>query len=190
MNAQTQTVHQLLVDPILQWLAATVLALLFAGAAYGKLRDLSGFRFVLSSYELLPESTVGVVAVALPIVELLLTIALCMPATWSISPWLALALLGTYAGAMSVNLLRGRTHLDCGCMGAGHKALSPWLVVRNLCVMVLPVVLLLPVVPRELVWFDGVTLLFSVAALALIYRLGDQLIGNRTLQQEWLNSHG
>ena len=189
MNAHTDLVHQLLVDPILQWLAATALALLFAGAAYGKLRDLSGFRFVLSSYELLPEPIVAVFAVTLPIVELLLTVALCMPATWSVSPWLALALLGLYACAISVNLLRGRTHLDCGCMGAGHKALSPWLVVRNLIVMLLPVLLLLPVLPRELVWFDGLTLLFGVAALALIYRLGDQLIGNRTLQQEWL-SHG
>ncbi len=181
--------NQLLVDPILQWLAATALALLFAGAAYGKLRDLHGFRFVLSAYELLPVSIVGAAAVTLAVVELLLTIALCMPATWSVSPWLALGLLAAYSSAIAVNLLRGRTHLDCGCMGAGHKALSPWLVVRNLFVMVLPVALLLPVVPRELVWFDGVTLLLSVAALALIYRLGDQLIGNRTLQQEWL-SHG
>ena len=182
--------NQLLVDPILQWLAATALALLFAGAAYGKLRDLHGFRFVLSAYELLPASIVGVAAVTLASAELLLTIALCMPATWSVTPWLALGLLVTYSGAMSVNLLRGQTHLDCGCMGAGHRALAPWLVVRNLFVAVLPVSLLLPAVPRELVWLDGLTLLFGVAALALIYRLGDQLIGNRTLQQEWLGTHG
>lgn len=180
------------VDPLLRWLAATALALLFAGAAYGKLRDLRGFRYVLDAYELLPSSITGAVAVGLAVTELLLTIALCMPATWFISAWLAIGLLALYAGAMSVNLLRGRVEMNCGCMGANSTTgvLSPWLVLRNLCVMALGALMLLPEAPRALVWMDGFTLLCGAAALALVYRLGDQLIANGTFQRKWQDDHG
>ena len=184
------------VDPLLHWLAVTSLALLFAGAAYGKLRDLTGFRYVLDAYDLLPSSLTGGVAVGLALTELALTITLCVPATFfgsasSIAAWLAIGLLALYTAAICVNLLRGRVEMNCGCMGAGSNTgvLSRWLVVRNLLVMSLAALILLPATLRSLVWVDGVTLLFGLAALALVYRLGDQLIANSTFQNRWQNDH-
>lgn len=165
-------------DPLLHWLAATALALLFAAAAVGKLRDLRGFRDVLDAYDLVPRAVTGVLAPALGLVELALAVALCVPATWFLAAWVAIALLSVYAAAMGVNLMRGRTQMNCGCMGAGGDALSPWLVARNLLLLTLPALLLVPQAPRALVWVDAFTLLAGLAALALAYRLGEQLIAN------------
>ncbi len=165
-------------DPLLHWLAATALALLFAAAAVGKLRDLRGFRDVLDAYDLVPRAVTGVLAPALGLVELALAVALCVPATWFLAAWVAIALLSVYAAAMGVNLMRGRTQMNCGCMGAGGDALSPWLVARNLLLLTLPALLLVPQAPRAFVWVDAFTLLAGLAALALAYRLGEQLIAN------------
>jgi hypothetical protein len=174
------------VDPVLHWLAATALALLFAAAAVGKLRDLRGFRDVLDAYELVPRALTGVLAPVLGIGELALAIALCVPGTWFLAAWAAIALLTSYAAAMGVNLMRGRTQMNCGCMGAGGDALSPWLVARNLLLLALPVLLLVPQAPRALVWVDAFTLLAGLAALALVYRLGEQLIANHHTQRRIL----
>jgi hypothetical protein len=43
---------------------------------------------------------------------------------------IAVALLALYAGAMGVNILRGRTRIECGCGGAPNL-LSPVLLARN-----------------------------------------------------------
>jgi ABC-type phosphate transport system permease subunit len=82
------------------------------------------------------------------------------------------ALLLVYAGGMAINILRGRTHIDCGCLGFGtSRASLGWeLVARNILLgAVALAVFALPVVPRALGAIDAISGLGAVVALALLY---------------------
>jgi hypothetical protein len=82
------------------------------------------------------------------------------------------ALLLVYAAAMAVNIVRGRTHIDCGCLGFGtSRASLGWeLVARN---MLLAAVALaaaaLPVAPRALGAIDAISGIGAIVAFALLY---------------------
>ena len=190
-----------MIDPVLHWLAAAALALLFLAAAAGKARDLRGFAAVVAGYRLLPggltPALAPLVAGVLVLVEAALAIALCLPATWPVAAACALGLLGLYTLAMGLNLARGRSAMDCGCLGAGRRptiagaapagSLSPWLLLRNSLVMLLPVLLLLPPSQRELDGGDAAIVAAGVAALALAWRVLDELIANQVALQAWLD---
>jgi hypothetical protein len=122
---------------VLHWaaLAAVVFqALLFLRAAWHKVGDYGRFVGFVADYRLVPEVLLGVVSRLLIAVELLVVAALVWPpfAAWGALG--ALVLLGLYALAIAVNLLRGRTRLECGCGGAAQP-LSWLLVVRNVVLM-------------------------------------------------------
>lgn len=187
------------IDPAIHWLAAAALAVLFLAAATGKVRDLAGFRAVLADYRLLPPALVPVGAPAIVVAEAALALALCVPSSWPVSAACALGLLGAYTAGMAVNLARGRTDMDCGCLGrrqaGGHGGLagalsgrlSGWLLVRNGLVMLLAGLLLLPASPRVLSAGDAWMVLAGVLGLALAYRVLDQLIANHVALQAWLD---
>src|SRR3990170_4114641 len=79
------------------------------------------------------------------------------------------ALLAAYALAIAINLLRGRTRIDCGCLGFGRHDRIAWtMVARNLVLIALALALLLPASPRRLVAFDVLTISASLAAIALL----------------------
>lgn len=114
--------------------AAAGFALLLGVASWRKLRGLRGFEAVLADYRLVPRSLLRWAAVAIACCEGALA------GVWLVTPWLpattiiagfGTALLMTvYGGAITLNLLRGRSWIDCGCGGGGQ--LSWILVVRNL----------------------------------------------------------
>lgn len=108
-------------------------ALLFVGAALPKLRNRSAFAGVVANYKLLPRPLVGVVAGLLPWVELALAAALLVPLTASLAAFSAALLLTLFAGAIAINISRGRAHIDCGCRGDElRQPLRTGMVVRNL----------------------------------------------------------
>ena len=75
-----------------------------------------------------------------------------------------------YAGAIAVNLVRGRRFIDCGCSGfAGQQPLGVWLVVRNLLLALMAYIATLPVQGRVLVWFDAVAVSAAVCVSAFLY---------------------
>ncbi len=189
---QAGEVSALVHDPVLHWLAAGALALLFAVAGLGKWRDLRGFAGVLAAYELLPVHAVRATAFLLAGGELVLAAALCVPALWPYAGAAAFALLGLYTAAIAANLLRGRTDMDCGCLGAARQArggavLSGWLLLRNAAVLLLPPVLWLPVSARALALVDAGMVAAGVLALALAYRVADELIANQIELRLWLD---
>lgn len=110
----------------------TLIALIFLSAAIGKMRNWSIFRGVVANYRLLPQVLVGAVTYALPPVEAV--IGAILP-TGLFAPWAdaaAAVLLGAFAVAMGINLLRGRRHIDCGCFQSALKQTLRWtLVSRN-----------------------------------------------------------
>jgi hypothetical protein len=151
--------------------------LVFLLAAVQKVQHWRLLPGVIANYRLLPAWAVSPAAALLPPLELLLAIGLLSAQA---QPWPALAaiaLLLLFAGAMAVNIARGRTHIDCGC-GQAFLAqhLSPPLVARNL---VLAALLLPSFVPPAPVPMPA--LLSAVAAglgfflLYLLFNLLDAL---------------
>ena len=108
-------------------------ALLFAQAAWSKLRDLAVFRGVLSAYRLLPPPLVAPMAVLLPAGEAGVAILLLIPPTQFAGASLAAVLMMGFASAIALNVTRGRITIDCGCGGRrGRQHLSFRLACRNL----------------------------------------------------------
>ncbi len=159
-----------LFDPTLQWTLSLLLAGMWVVAAASKLANRDAFRGILHNYRLLPEGVERPVAEMLPILELLLAFGLLLPPA---RPWAAIAsalLLLLFAAAMGVNILRGRTEIDCGCfIGVVRQRIGWSLVLRNLLLAVAVLPLLGEGSGRSLLWLDLVTILAASSGLLLTY---------------------
>ena len=133
--------------------------MLFLTAALHKLRDLNAFSAVFRDYRILPGAVSMPAAAALAASELAVSLALLIPSAIpnlpGLGPLAALLLLALYSAAIGLNLLRGRRHIDCGCMGPGREErISGWLMLRNAGLAVPALLLLGPETPRMLGWVD------------------------------------
>jgi hypothetical protein len=153
------------------------LALLFASAALHKVHDLSHFAAVVRAYRLLPEGAVRL-APLVPLAELAVAAGLVAPATRVGAALAGTALLLIYAGAIAVNLRRGRRDLACGCGGPDDaRPIAPWMVARNITLALLLAVTLLAWRERPLLPTDALTVGGGVAAATLLYVCMDRLLG-------------
>lgn len=158
------------VDPALQGALRLALASLLSLAAVHKLRDREGFRGALRGYALLPERAIRPVGLALPGLEGAAAAALLLPPAARGGAALALALLGLYTAAISINLARGRRDIDCGCGGpAARRGLGADLLCRNALLLVVAAVCGAETAPRPLVWVDAITIGGAAASLVLVY---------------------
>lgn len=94
-----------------------VLGLVFVAAALPKLWDPPGFAKAIWAYNLVPAALLNPMALALPWLELLVGLALCL-GVWvrAAAAWTA-TLLVAFGLALSINLARHHP-VDCGCFGA------------------------------------------------------------------------
>ncbi len=105
--------------------------LLAAGAA--KLGSGREFAAVVRNYRLLPNALVKWVAYAVPVAEIVVAVGLLTGYGLGTAATGAALLFALFAGAIAVNLLRGRRHITCGCFGGGKGDVLTWgLVLRNL----------------------------------------------------------
>ncbi|WP_298394149.1 MauE/DoxX family redox-associated membrane protein [Sphingobium sp.] len=118
--------------------------LLFLAAGIAQWRHRALLPGVIANYRLLPAALVGSAATALPLAEVATGVALLI-GLHPLAVVVAMALLLLFAGAMAINIVRGRSHIDCGC---GHGALRHpigWpLVARNVALAALLGLRLLP----------------------------------------------
>ena len=98
-------------------LVSAVLGGLLLLAGVPKLRDRKGGLSAVQGYRLLPEVAERFVATTLPYIEILLGIALVVGIGAPFVPAAAAVLFLVFFVALSVNLLRGRRDLECGCFG-------------------------------------------------------------------------
>ena len=118
---------------ILEGAMLLLLSYLFISACLTKIRDIDYFRESLSNYQLLPQSSVKAASLMLIVFEAILAVGLFIPALADATLLAMAGLLLAYAGAIAINLLRGRRSLDCGCMGPGQRKTITWkLVWRNI----------------------------------------------------------
>lgn len=158
-------------------IAAGLLCLVFVRALLHKLSGFAEFVTTVRDYRLVTHSRAA--ALAIVGAEIVVTVGLLVPQTRGVAAIGAAILLGLYAGAIAINLRRGRTSIDCGC-GGGGQGISRLHVVRNLILMSLSVPVMLfdsAIVPQL-----GLSLavIGCVLVLWLTFLAFDQLLGNRT----------
>jgi hypothetical protein len=168
------------IDPVILLVLRLTLALIFATGLAHKLKDLRAFGAAVAEYRLLPSAFVIPGTAALLLLEMLVVLALLLPGLGVFGAWAAAASLMLYAGAIAVNLARGRRAIDCGCSGpASGQQLSEWLVLRNAMLAVLAVLAAQAATPRVLSGWDASTIAFGVVALMLLYSTANHLIANQ-----------
>ncbi len=113
---------------VLYTTAIGTLAAVFALSVRHKLRDFPRFKASLGAYRLFPDSLLPLAAPAVVALELAAIIALFLPVGPGL--WIAFGLLCLYTLAITINLLRGVTAIDCGC-GDQPTPISGWLLLRN-----------------------------------------------------------
>ena len=166
-------------DPALDLLLRTALALLFLAAAWQKLRAPAGFRTALAGYGLLPQAAAAPAAALVVAGEIAAGTLLLWPAARNAGPFAALLLLALYAGAIGAGLARGRRGIACGCGGpAAQPTLGPGLLARNAVLAAGAALCLIPASPRPLSWLDGPTVAGGVAILAAVYASVNRLLAD------------
>jgi hypothetical protein len=166
-------------DPIFVIAAALAVAVILASAATHKLRAPARFANQVEDYQLLPRSLVRPVARLLPFVEVAVAFALLVPASRGTAALAAAVLLAGYAGAISINLWRGRRDIDCGCAGPEQaQPIRPVLLARNAVLVSLALVASLAPLSRELGIFDSFVVIAASAVALLLYAAADGLMAN------------
>jgi hypothetical protein len=170
-------------DPVIVLILRFGIAWLFLAAVLHKLRDFADFRAVLATYNVLPERRVAAGAWFIVAVEA----ATAVGALAQYGPAFlaaAVVLLG-YAAVMTINLMRGRRFIDCGCGGAAQP-LSVGLVIRNVVLAFGALMALLPTLTRPLGWIDVVSVVVGSAVLGILYAATNQLLAARARLEEWV----
>jgi hypothetical protein len=178
-----------MIDPLLPTALAFGFTVLFVGAAWHKLSARGRFEAILRDYQLLPEILVRPLAVLKPAMELTLGLGWISGLSPRLTVFASAALLATYALAMTINIMRGRNYIDCGCgFGASigrEQALSSSLVARNVLLIGLALLPLVPTTGRDLGIADFVVVLAGVLTAILLYAGSGQLIQNRAAIISW-----
>lgn len=164
------------IDPSILMASRVLGALVFGTAVAGKLRHRAAFVGVVANYRLVPDPLAAPAAGLVIGLELLVTAALLSGVGLAAGAGLAVALLLGFAGAMAINLRRGRREIDCGCFQSALRQQLSWaLVARNLVLAAL----LLPLAGGGALPETGLDLIDGLGAglaLYLFYLILDQLV--------------
>ena len=171
-----------LLDPVATSALSAVLSVIFLTGAWQKLRDLALFQANIDNYRLLPDGLAWPAAILLPLWELAAGALLLFDPTRTVGAVLAIGLLAIVTTAVAINLLRGRTEIDCGCgsLGGhvGDQTLSWGLVARNALLALAAVLALREDAARALVWIDYLSVAGGTLGLLGLYVTVNQLMAN------------
>lgn len=162
-------------DPVAASAIAGFAALVMFAAAWHKFSERDEFIGALDAYQMIPSALLYPVARVLPMIEISIGILSLIPATRSIGLTAFAILIALYGLAIAINLVRGRSEIDCGCGGDVHL-LSWGLVARNLVLVALALAMASPSIARPFEWLDAVTLIVGVLALYGSYLMFDELL--------------
>jgi uncharacterized membrane protein YphA (DoxX/SURF4 family) len=101
-------------SPVLSLAFRVILGALFLYAGIAKIADPMGFALSIYNYKLLPESLINVAAILLPWLEVIIGGSLLLGIGATGSALIATALFCIFAGALTINLIRG-LDIACGC---------------------------------------------------------------------------
>jgi hypothetical protein len=155
---------------------AIAMAMIFVLACAHSLMDWPGYSASVVKYRLAPDWAARVIAWLLPPLQALAAGLLLVVPLWG--ALLGLGLMALFTGAVGINMLRGRTDIDCGCGGASGQSLSWGLVLRNV-VLGLCLAVVASVPGRAMV--DAAAVVGVVGAalfLATTYFAANQMLAN------------
>ncbi len=154
-------------DPTIVWTLRIFLAAIFGRALLAKLWAPREFIAAIRGYELSPPLLSAPIAVLLVAVELAIVVGLLVAPLASETSMAAAGVLLLYAGAIGVNLARGRRDIDCGCSGPrGGQPVHELLILRNVSYSAMAVLASVTPILRSLIWLDLATIALALAALA------------------------
>jgi hypothetical protein len=152
--------------------ARLLLAAILALSAWDQSRDRDRMEGVVAAYGLLPDRFVAGFAFALPLAEAAAALLLLLG-----NGALALGLFAMFAAAIGTNLARGRRDIDCGCGGPALLTLSPALLVRNLVLLALAVLALVPASG----WTESAIAAGQALVILPFYFAANQLLANQAV---------
>ncbi len=169
-------------DLVFVVIATLFISFLFLVAGWQKLRAPRYYASVIREYQLPLVAGNEAIAITIGLAELCTGFLLLIPVSRELAAWFALLLLLIYAMAIGINLLRGRTSIDCGCSGpaATKQKLSAWLLLRNGLLMVIAIIAGITPFSRELIWFDMIVIVLAATLAFVIYAGTEQLTANST----------
>lgn len=181
----------LLLDPVVLRAVGAALSVIFLTGAWQKLRDPALFQANVENYRLLPESLTWIVAILLPVWELAAGALLLFGSTRTAAALLTIGLLLLATAAVAMNLLRGRTEIDCGCgsLGGhvGDQTLSWGLTIRNGVLAIAALLTVREDSGRILVWIDYLSVAGGTLGLLGLYVTVNQLMANQPRLQALRN---
>jgi methylamine utilization protein MauE len=167
------------IDPAIGYLLSIALALIFGASAILKLSDLELFAGSVANYQLLPRWMEKPFAYALAMVECAAAAGVLFAVSRAAAAETLALLLVLFSAAIAINLIRGRADFDCGCFGpALRQQLSGWLLVRNLFLMMMASMAVLPIGVRSIEWLDAVTIGVGAGTLVTLYAGANYALGN------------
>ncbi len=157
--------------------AAGLLLCVFLRGAWHKLFDFRWFVHTLSEYRLLPATLVSPAGGVMAFAETGVSIGLVMPHSRASAALAGGVLLLVYGAAMAINLLRGRSRIECGCGGPG-EGLSWTLVLRNGVLAGFALVAAQAPLATAFGTFEWLTAAAAIASLWLLLVSVEKLAGN------------
>lgn len=188
-----------MLDPLAHWILAICFTVLFIVAGIHKASNKAQFRANLTAYQILPASLIPLLATIIPLFEIFLGLAWVGNILPGIIPLLTAALLTIYTMAIGINLLRGRSYIDCGCgLSSGPtkddngdiQQLSTALLIRNGLLIGAALIAVLPTTDRLLGLMDFFGLVIAPSVFMLLYMAFNQLLLNNSAIGSWRHSHG
>ncbi len=171
-----------MLDPVAASALCSVLSVIFLTGAWQKLRDPALFQANVENYRLLPDVLARPAAILLPVWELTAGVLVLFDSMRVAGAVLATGLLTVVTAAVIINLLRGRTELDCGCgsLGGhvGDQTLNWGLPARNGVLVLAAMLVLREDAARALVWIDYLSVAGGTLGLLGLYVTANQLMAN------------
>lgn len=169
---------EMTIDAAAAALLISAVTLLFAFSVSHKIRSPQHFAAVLADYQIMPDGLVPAASWVVISAELAV-VGLVLLGQAAAALMLAGLLMAGYTFGIALNLLRGRRDIDCGCAGpAASQTLSGWLLLRNVLLLTVIAVALVPGQGRTLGWFDWLTVTLGLAAAAALYSAANTLIAS------------
>lgn len=168
---------EMLAHPVVVIVATGTLVGIFLRGAWHKALDFTWFAHTLAEYRILPAGLAVPATGFLLAAEIAVTLGLVLPQSRFYAATGAALLLVLYGTAIAVNLLRGRTRIDCGCGGAG-QGLSWFLVGRNAALFGLALIAAQQPAAGEIGAVGWITALAAIASFWLLLAGAEKLADN------------